>query len=49
MNSKQLLKSIIENAKNKNEGNAVPYFILLEMYLINDIKGPNLEFLELMK
>jgi hypothetical protein len=36
---KKFAEAVLKNAITLNEGNAVPYFILLELYFINNIKG----------
>lgn len=39
LSDNKIVEAISLNALKLNEGNAVPYFILLELYFINDIKG----------
>lgn len=39
LNSKEFIEVITYNAIHLKDGNAVPYFVLLELYLINNIKG----------
>lgn len=35
INSKELLEAIVENTLSLEDANAVPYFVLLEFYLVN--------------